>query len=62
MEQLYRAYKDRSLVVLAVSQDQAPLVTVRSFVEELKLSFPVGHDRDGRLGGGTTGRACRPHT
>ena len=50
MEQLYRAYKDRGLVVLAVSQDQAPLATVRSFVEELKLSFSVWHDRDGLVG------------
>ena len=50
MEQLYRAYKDRGLVVLAVSQDQAPLATVRSFAEELKLSFPVWHDRDGLVG------------
>ncbi len=50
MEQLYRAYKDRGLVVLAVSQDQAPLATVRSFAEELKLGFPVWHDRDGLVG------------
>jgi peroxiredoxin len=50
MEQLYREYKDRGLVVVAVSQDQAPLATVRSFAEELKLSFPVWHDRDGIVG------------
>jgi len=50
MEQLYQTYKDRGLVVLAVSQDQAPLATVRSFAEELKLSFPVWHDRDGLVG------------
>ena len=50
MEQLYQAYKDRGLVVLAVSQDQAPLATVRSFAEALQLSFPVWHDRDGLAG------------
>lgn len=50
MEQLYRTYKERGLVVLAVSQDQAPLSEVRSFAEELKLSFPVWHDRDGLIG------------
>lgn len=50
MEQLYQTYKDRGLVVLAVSQDQAPLATVRSFAEELKLGFPVWHDRDGLVG------------
>ncbi|MEK7757999.1 MAG: TlpA disulfide reductase family protein [Pseudomonadota bacterium] len=50
MEQLYRAYKDRGLIVLAVSQDQAPLATVRGFAEELNLSFPVWHDRDRLVG------------
>jgi len=47
MEALYREYKERGLVVLAVSQDQAPPSTVRAFAEELGLSFPVWHDRDG---------------
>ena len=50
MERLYRTYKDRGLVVLAVSQDQSSLATVRSFAEELKLSFPVWHDRDRLVG------------
>jgi peroxiredoxin len=50
LEQLHRAYKDRGLVVLALSQDQAPLATVRGFVEEHNLSFPVWHDRDGLVG------------
>jgi peroxiredoxin len=50
MEQLYQAYRDKGLVVVAVSQDQAPLATVRRFTEELKLSFPVWHDRDGLVG------------
>jgi peroxiredoxin len=50
MEQLYQANKDRGLIVVAVSQDQAPLAAVRSFAEELKLSFPVWHDRDVLVG------------
>ncbi len=50
MEQLYRTYKGRGLVVLAVSQDQAPLKTVRDFAELLEISFPVWHDRDGLVG------------
>ncbi|OGI38505.1 MAG: hypothetical protein A2140_10515 [Candidatus Muproteobacteria bacterium RBG_16_62_13] len=50
MEQLYQAYKDRGLIVVAVSQDQAPLAAVRSFAEELKLGFPVWHDRDRLVG------------
>jgi peroxiredoxin len=50
MVRLHQAYKERGLVVLAVSLDQAPLATVRSFAEELKLNFPVWHDRDGLVG------------
>ena len=50
MGRLYQAYKDHGLVVVAVSQDQAPLAAVRSFAEELKLGFPVWHDRDGLVG------------
>lgn len=50
MEQLYQAYKDKGLVVLAVSQDQAPLATVQNFAEGLRLGFPVWHDRDGLVG------------
>ena len=50
MEALYRAYKDRGLVVLALSQDQASSQEVKDFVNALKLSFPVWHDRDGLVG------------
>ncbi|MDP2825226.1 MAG: TlpA disulfide reductase family protein [Sulfuritalea sp.] len=50
MVQLSRAYKDRGLIVLAVSLDQAPLATVRNSAEEMKLGFPVWHDRDGLVG------------
>ncbi len=50
MEQLYRTYKDRGLVVLAVSQDQSAPAEVRRFAEMLDISFPVWHDRDGLVG------------
>lgn len=50
MEALYRAYKDRGLVVLALSQDQASGQDVKTFVDVLNLSFPVWHDRDGLVG------------
>lgn len=50
MEQLHRAYGERGLAVVAVSQDQAPLAAVRAFAAELGLSFPVWHDRDGLAG------------
>jgi len=50
MEQLHREYKERGLVVLAVSQDQGPIREVQAFAQELKLSFSVWHDRDGLVG------------
>lgn len=50
MERLHLAYRDRGLAVVAVSQDQAPLAAVRGFAEELGLTFPVWHDRDGLVG------------
>ncbi|MCC6972050.1 MAG: TlpA family protein disulfide reductase [Phycisphaerales bacterium] len=45
MERLHRAYRERGLVVLAVSQDEAPLEEVRRFAVSLGLTFPVWHDR-----------------
>ncbi len=50
MERLHQRYKERGLVVLAVSQDQAGSREVKAFADELKLSFPVWHDRDGLVG------------
>lgn len=46
MERLHRGYRERGLVVLAVSQDEAPLEDVRRFAVSLGLTFPVWHDRD----------------
>jgi len=50
MERLYQRYQDRGLVVLALSQDQASSEQVKAFVDELALTFPVWHDRDGLVG------------
>ncbi len=46
MERLHQDYRERGLVVLALSQDQASARTVRAFVDELRITFPVWHDRD----------------
>ena len=48
MEQLFRAYRDKGLVVLAVNMEQSAK-TVRPFVQELKLSFPVLLDAEGSV-------------
>jgi peroxiredoxin len=50
MERLHQRYKDRGLVVLALSQDQASSREVKAFVDGLELSFPVWQDRDGLVG------------
>jgi peroxiredoxin len=50
MEALYQAYRSKGLVVLAVSQDQVSVQAVQAYVDELKMSFPVWHDRDGLVG------------
>jgi peroxiredoxin len=43
MERLYRKYRDRGLVVLAVSVDRDGAV-VPPFVQRNKFSFPIAHD------------------
>lgn len=50
MEQLHQTYRDRGLVVVAVSQDTVPLEKVKRFVALLGLSFPIWYDRDGGAG------------
>lgn len=50
MERLYRAYTDKGLVVLALSQDQASARMVQAYVDDLRVTFPVWHDRDGLVG------------
>lgn len=44
MERLYRRFKDRGLVVLAVSVDAEGARVVIPFVEEHKFSYPIGLD------------------
>jgi peroxiredoxin len=44
MEQLHRRYKDRGLVVLAVSADAEGAPAVTPFVKRLHLTFPVALD------------------
>ena len=48
MERLFRAYRDKGLVVLAVNMQQSAK-TVRPFVQELKLSFPALLDAEGSV-------------
>ncbi|MGH7367409.1 MAG: TlpA disulfide reductase family protein [Candidatus Rokuibacteriota bacterium] len=44
MERLHRAYKDRGLVVLAISLDSRGASVVKPFLKQFKLTFPVGLD------------------
>jgi peroxiredoxin len=48
MERLFHAHRDKGLVVLAVNMEQSAK-TVRPFVQELKLSFPVLLDLEGSV-------------
>jgi peroxiredoxin len=45
MERLWQRYRERGLVVLAVSTDADPGLVAR-FVKKYALTFPVGVDRD----------------
>ena len=47
MERLYQEYKERGFVVLAVNVMEG-LGAVKAFVQELKLTFPVVLDPDGK--------------
>ena len=44
MERLYQKYRDRGLVVLAISADTEGAAVVTPFVKKLRLTFPVGLD------------------
>jgi peroxiredoxin len=46
MERLSRAYRDRGLVVLALSADREGASVVRPFLKRHNLTFPVGLDAD----------------
>ncbi len=47
IEELYRKYRAQGLTVLAVSLDKGNSATVKQFVQEYQLSFPVLLDKEG---------------
>lgn len=49
MEVLYQQYKERGLIILAVSLDQGGEKVVKSFVEKKGLTFPVLIDTVGKV-------------
>ncbi|HEU4686095.1 MAG TPA: TlpA disulfide reductase family protein [Nitrospira sp.] len=50
MEELYRAYARKDFEILAVSTDPQGAAVTRPFREELRLTFPILHDADYRIG------------
>jgi peroxiredoxin len=50
MERLYRAYDRKDFEILAVSTDAQGAAVTRPFQEENKLTFPILHDADFRVG------------
>lgn len=46
MERLYQSLRADGFEIVAISVDQASTEKVKAFAEELKLTFPVLHDRD----------------
>jgi peroxiredoxin len=55
---LYGKFKPRGLQALGVTEDDD--VTVKAFVKDFPISYPVGHDRHGRLAN-TMGIEALPH-
>ncbi len=49
MQILYDTFKGRSFVVVAVSVDKAKPDVVKKFVSEYKLTFPILHDKRGKV-------------
>jgi peroxiredoxin len=50
MEKLHQRLKDRGFVLLAVSEDEGGVATVKPFIEQLKVTFPVLIDTEGEVG------------
>jgi len=50
MERLYRAYDRKDFEILAVSTDAQGAAVTRPFQQENKLTFPILHDADFRVG------------
>jgi peroxiredoxin len=44
MERLYRQYRDKGLVVLAIAEDAEGAAVVNAFMKKHNLTFPVGLD------------------
>lgn len=49
MEVLYKRFKDRGFVILALSLDQGGAKVVQSFVEKKGLTFPILMDPSGKI-------------
>ena len=49
MEKLYQAYRDRGLVILAISSDRMGRSVVEPYVQERGLTFPVLLDPEGEV-------------
>ena len=49
LEALYRQFRERGLVVVAVSQDRGGAAVVNPYLRRMALSFPVGLDPRGDL-------------
>jgi peroxiredoxin len=50
MEQLYRMFPRKDFEILAVSTDAQGVAVTRSFQQENRLTFPILHDADYRVG------------
>ena len=50
MEELYRQYSRKDFEILAVSTDAQGVAVTRPFQQENKLTFPILHDADFRVG------------
>ena len=50
MERLHQQMKDRGFVLLAVSEDEGGAQAVKSFVDQMKVTFPVLLDPQGEVG------------
>lgn len=50
MERLYRAYPRKDFEILAVSTDAQGAAVTRPFQQENRLTFPILHDSDFRVG------------
>jgi peroxiredoxin len=46
IEALYQKFKDRGFVVLGVSLDEEGWPAIQSFLNEIKISFPIINDKD----------------